>query len=261
MKLTGEAYWDDFWDVQVPVVVDYGFQNDRVIARAIKEIVPVADYDRQVLEVGCAPGKWLVFLNRELHYLVDGCDYSRVGVAKTLDNLFHCGVASSQRQVIMCDFTNTAILHLYDVVYSLGFLEHFDNPIAILEHQLTLVKPGGILLVGVPNFRGINWALQRCIDYFVDDSLLTKHNLRVMDKRFYEQFAAEHVIEIIHNKYAGGFETALFTADKIHNKLVRVFFCQLIRVTRFLLGWCHNKYVSGYLIAAFKKQEGANENG
>jgi len=37
----------------------------------------------------------------------------------------------------------------------LGFIEHFDEPVGVVVRHLDLLKPGGILLLGVPNYGGI----------------------------------------------------------------------------------------------------------
>jgi 2-polyprenyl-3-methyl-5-hydroxy-6-metoxy-1,4-benzoquinol methylase len=44
-------------------------------------------------------------------------------------------------------------------VISFGFIEHFDNPENVIQKHLDLLKPGGILIVGVPNFTGIHGIL------------------------------------------------------------------------------------------------------
>ena len=38
----------------------------------------------------------------------------------------------------------------FDMVYSVGLMEHFTNPIVYLREQIRVVKPGGFLLVDVP---------------------------------------------------------------------------------------------------------------
>lgn len=38
----------------------------------------------------------------------------------------------------------------FDVVYSVGVMEHFINPIRLLRAQISLIRPGGFLIVDVP---------------------------------------------------------------------------------------------------------------
>ena len=43
----------------------------------------------------------------------------------------------------------------FDFVYSMGLIEHFSTPHAILEEMYSLLKPGGTMLTVTPNLRGI----------------------------------------------------------------------------------------------------------
>ena len=52
-------------------------------------------------------------------------------------------------------------LPTYDVVYSLGLIEHFVDRVSIVERHVRLARPGGLLILGVPNFRGLTgWFLR-----------------------------------------------------------------------------------------------------
>lgn len=62
------------------------------------------------------------------------------------------------------------------MVLSVGVVEHFDDPRAVVQDHLRLVKPGGIALITVPNYRGIYGVIQR---YFDAENLLV-HNLDIM---------------------------------------------------------------------------------
>ena len=50
---------------------------------------------------------------------------------------------------------------LFDVVMSRGFIEHFDEPSSVVDRHLDLLKPGGLLVVSIPNLRGVNGLLTR----------------------------------------------------------------------------------------------------
>jgi len=39
---------------------------------------------------------------------------------------------------------------LFDMIYSVGLMEHFEDPIPLLQKQLSLLKMGGLLLIDVP---------------------------------------------------------------------------------------------------------------
>jgi SAM-dependent methyltransferase len=52
------------------------------------------------------------------------------------------------------DFFATDESRKFDVVYSNGFIEHFTKWEDVLLKHARLVKPGGLLMVSVPNFVG-----------------------------------------------------------------------------------------------------------
>jgi len=52
-------------------------------------------------------------------------------------------------------------LPAYEVVYSLGVIEHFEDLTLILREHWRLVKPGGYLILGVPHFMHVFWPLLR----------------------------------------------------------------------------------------------------
>ena len=49
----------------------------------------------------------------------------------------------------------------FDFVYSMGLIEHFSTPQAILENMYDLLKPGGTMLTITPNLRGMYTPIAR----------------------------------------------------------------------------------------------------
>ena len=49
----------------------------------------------------------------------------------------------------------------FDFVYSMGLIEHFSTPQAILEEMYSLLKPGGTMLTITPNLRGMYTPIAR----------------------------------------------------------------------------------------------------
>ena len=60
MKLTEQEFWDDYWtNIQLPSQIDHNNAFERCLAEALNSELNGISGD--VLEVGCAPGKWLAF--------------------------------------------------------------------------------------------------------------------------------------------------------------------------------------------------------
>ena len=49
----------------------------------------------------------------------------------------------------------------FNFVYSMGLIEHFGTPHAILEEMYNLLKPGGTMLTIIPNLRGMYTPIAR----------------------------------------------------------------------------------------------------
>jgi len=216
MELTKKKFWEEFWkNIKLPQTVNYDFNNDRVIAATIKQFIPKTHFKRKMVEIGCAPGKWLVFFNKELGYLVEGYEYLELAAQKTRENLQLNNVNDHQFHIYAGDFTTVKITERFDVVLSLGFIEHFQNFQEILEKHLTILKDGGRLIIGIPNFHGVNYGIQKFLDRYLRNKILPNHNLTVMKRPTLQDFAQTHNIHLVFNNYIGGFEPALFNVSTV----------------------------------------------
>jgi 2-polyprenyl-3-methyl-5-hydroxy-6-metoxy-1,4-benzoquinol methylase len=127
-----------------------------------------------VLEIGFAPGKTLAFVAKVLRAKVSGLDYSEGGVQFSRRLFGVLGIEGDLR----CEnvFTTTFPLGTFDFVYSVGVIEHFDDPTEIVRRHVELLRPGGTALILIPNYGGFYGQVQR---YF-DPENLKIHNLEIM---------------------------------------------------------------------------------
>jgi SAM-dependent methyltransferase len=254
MEITEQKFWDDFWgDIKLPVRVDYKFKNDRVIAGFIKKFVPYNNVEKTMFEVGCAPGKWLIFFNKELNYKVFGLEYIESAAKKTRENLVLSGVSKSDCEVINADFLNYQSSTRYDVVCSLGFIEHFTDWRSILDKHIEKCRDSGYIVIGMPRFRGINYALQKFIDNYIDQPLIPNHNLEVMDLEKLKEYAGSRDVQLIFLDYVGGFEPALFNT-RVGTKALSFFLRAFIKGFSVLFGNFNSRYTSSYIMLFMKKR-------
>ena len=171
-ELTEVDQWDRVWAgelrLRLPSPLNISTRNlQRLLA---KHVHP----DDTFLEIGCAPGKILAWVAAALRANVSGLDYSERGLS-TAKRLFAAlNLNGHLRCESLADTTFPA--GTFDVVYSGGVIEHFKDPREIVRAHVQLVKPGGLALMTVPNYRGIYGRLQR---YF-DADILALHNLEIM---------------------------------------------------------------------------------
>ena len=109
----------------------------------------------KVLGAGCGTGRIEAWLAAEgakvvcLDHLVEALQISRIH-AHRMDCTEHFVVGDMQGMPFK-DKT-------FDLIYSGGVLEHFEDPVKPLREYLMITKPGGLIVVSVPNLVGINSA-------------------------------------------------------------------------------------------------------
>lgn len=202
MQLTEQQFWDDYWaQITLPSRVDYKFSFERCLAKALKAYMPSVHGD--VFEVGCAPGKWLTFMAEEFGLIPHGIDYSQAGMQATLNNFKMLNLQVGD--IIAGDFFQVEPQQTYDAVMSFGFIEHFTDVDSVVERHLQWLKPGGVLVLGVPNFNGIYHYLQKKLG----SSILENHNLDIMNLAYFESIANKFKLKKRHISYLGSFEPSL----------------------------------------------------
>jgi SAM-dependent methyltransferase len=202
-NIVEKAFWENdyYWaDAKLPCRVDMKLAFDRSLARALATHAAVMQGE-SVIEIGCAPAKWLVFYAERFGARVAGIEYSEKGARLSRENLASAGVAG---EIHEADFFATEP-YPHDLVVSIGFIEHFDDPAGVLARHLEFVAPGGRLAVGVPNFSGLNRALQR----LAEPGYLALHNTVAMRPGLYRSFARAHNLELLHLGHLGGFDPAI----------------------------------------------------
>lgn len=204
-NLADKRFWENefYWaDAQVPCRPDPAFSFDRGVARELAEHAAV-EPGAQVIEIGCAPAKWVLFYAERFGARVSGIEYSAKGAALSRANLEAAGVDGTIHEADFFEIEPQP----HDLVLSLGFIEHFDDLEAAFDRHLEFVAPGGRLVLGVPNFRGLN----RLVQWLADPAYLRLHNLAAMRPELFRGLATTRGLELEHLDYLGGFEPALIT--------------------------------------------------
>jgi SAM-dependent methyltransferase len=256
-KLTEREYWEEYWR-QRPGPLEI---KRTPIGLYLNEILDVFDKYLPVnenclaLEIGGAPGQYLMYMAKAYKYQPHSLDYSETGNEQTLRNF---RAARMQVRVYKKDlFAGNCERDMpqFDLVYSLGFIEHFDDLNEVVKRHVALLKPGGTLLLGTPNLRGIyRFFLCRTAPDHV-----AVHNLDTMNLSNWDSFENELGLKRLFRGYIGGFEPSImnrlerksaqgYVLNAIVNLLTRLFSCRL----SFLRKW-NSGIWSGYAIGVYKK--------
>jgi SAM-dependent methyltransferase len=212
-NLADEEFWaeDYLADIALPARPDLALPFDRCLAAALARDAPVARGAR-VVEVGCAPAKWLVFYAERFGARVAGIEYTEHGAALSAANLRATGIDGEVRHADFFELAPTE----HDLVLSLGFIEHFEDLDGAFERHVRFLAPGGLLAIGVPNYAGLLGAVQR----WTDPAHLALHNLAAMDPGLYRRLADRHGLVVRTQRYLDGPDPAIVRLGRARGRLV-----------------------------------------
>jgi SAM-dependent methyltransferase len=140
----------------------------------------------RVLEVGCAPGTYLLWCARAKQAQACGVEYAKQSYDLTKQIFSNFNVEADLREQ---DFMATTFEpESFDLVYSVGVIEHFDDPRPMVEKHFEMLKPGGTAIIAVPHFgRSLyGWLAQR-----MDRENYDIHNTSIMSERAMAALAPE----------------------------------------------------------------------
>lgn len=167
-------YWSGFPSYSAEVEEDAAW-HDAVLDDRLARIATQTP-GRQILDVGCGPG---LFLNRAIAkgWHTAGCEPDPV-MAEQARARGANPVCGTLGELLALDLGPFDAIHMFEV------LEHVVAPEQLVRDCRALLKPGGVLYVGVPNdFNAWQTALQACgsspwwvsvphhLNYFSHDSL------------------------------------------------------------------------------------------
>jgi 2-polyprenyl-6-hydroxyphenyl methylase/3-demethylubiquinone-9 3-methyltransferase len=159
--LTARPYWDSFWEQLSTRPVDPTHHYDRDVIALLERAAGETD-DVEFLEAGCGGSMWLPHLAKTYGWNVTGIDYSETGCTLAIQALNRFGVTGTvlKRDVLEAQ---PDLNGRFDIVYSAGLVEHFDEPSQLLARFATWLKPGGVIVTIVPNFHNPATVVQRLV--------------------------------------------------------------------------------------------------
>lgn len=197
----GKEYWDTNWASQATRFVDPRAKgltnavNERLHRLLSKVLSGTQTQKQRLLEVGCANSSWLPYFALHYGFDVTGLDYSPQGCEQERELL---SVAGVEGEVVCADLyaPPSSLESAFDVVFSLGVVEHFTDTAACVRALSAFLRPGGMLITVIPNMSGSVGLLQRLCDRAVyenhvplsADELRCAHeaaSLSVMESRYF----------------------------------------------------------------------------
>lgn len=105
--------------------------------------------DSTMLELGCGTSTLFISLAGEVKKIV-GLDISEAAVELSRKNAKLLGVKNTE--FVLGDCRSIPYENEFDLVWSNGLLEHFDDPLEIARQHYKAVRPGGVALMSVPYY-------------------------------------------------------------------------------------------------------------
>ena len=152
--LTTVNRWEDHWrNLTIPQIHRHHFHE---LHRIFERLLP---RQKSFIEIGCAPGSWMAYFAKQFNYSVSGIEYAPDAAEFTVRNMEYLKIPA---KIFVDDFLSFKPKHQYDVVFSAGFIEHFDEPLSIISRIVNIANPNqGIIITTIPNSPSINsWIMK-----------------------------------------------------------------------------------------------------
>jgi SAM-dependent methyltransferase len=187
----GKEFWNRTWAHLPPPERYQGpvFEHHRILARFLAEAG-----GGEAIEIGCVPGNYMIYLAKEFRYRVSGIDYAE-SLPYVRENLRINGIPDAE--LFHCDLFQFTPPRRYDLVFSQGFVEHFDDyPLVVRKHE-ALAAPGGLVVIIVPNLTHLHRILCR---HFAPE-LLSVHRFPLMHAPILRKTLEDTGLEVLHCEY------------------------------------------------------------
>jgi len=177
-NLTDRNFWKEYWK---------NYEYEKIPSKVpFNEFLSKLGNADNFIEIGGFPGVFSAYFYtkgcKEVSLLDFYIDENVVRGFEKINNIpentIHC---------IESDFFTFKTDKKYDIVFSYGFIEHFEDTKDVIRRHTALLTDCGRLLIILPNFRGINGFVQ----YVFDRKNFLAHNLNCMKPALIKSIASD----------------------------------------------------------------------
>lgn len=153
-------------------------------------------------ELGCGSSILLTKLSKTANTIV-GIDYSQESLARSRELFRKQGVKNLR--LIKDDVRKLRTKERFDVVFSNGLIEHFDNPGEIIKNHLKITKKNGYTIIIVPHkyiFKHLYYlitkpAFMKKLKVYPDQIFFTKKSLEKTYKKYCAKYNYDYKIQLL----------------------------------------------------------------
>jgi SAM-dependent methyltransferase len=236
-EYTDIIYWEKYWQNLNISSTDTTF---------FEKLITNFPKNAKLIEIGGFPGNFAAFFIKKMKYDVTILDYfintDIIHKIETINKL-----PKNSIKYLNSDFLKIQLPPEYDIVCSFGFIEHFEDTALLIEKHIQILKKGGILLITIPNFLGLNGIVQRIFHR----ENYEKHNTKCMK--------IKHLKRILNSFQLTDYKLDYFEKpgiwierEKVSNKNIQ-FLISILNVILGLIPFKRNRFFAPYIyILGFK---------
>jgi 2-polyprenyl-3-methyl-5-hydroxy-6-metoxy-1,4-benzoquinol methylase len=212
-RLSSKEHWDSVLSgALLPRIHTARIYNYYVVMKFVDEILR-REKKKTFLEIGCGSSGWLPYFARTYGFTVSGIDYSDIGCRLAEENLRMQGIPFDE--IICQDLFEWRSEKKYDVIFSYGVVEHFEQPERVIKICYDHLETGGLIVTLVPNLQGLMGFLGRWVvpEVYKMHKVISRESLR-----------ASHCacgFTEIKSGYAGTFSLAVVPWSRSGSRLLR----------------------------------------
>lgn len=254
--LTDKKYWSEYWKNQTPFSTPQNYFIDKYSKELL---IPFNKYlskkkNLSVLEIGGFPGHFLLDLARKYNFkkvgILDYC-FSQPDIIVEKFKMEGYNLDVYEKDLFKDELLNVTP---FDVVYSMGLVEHYHDIEKTTQKHLECLKKDGILIIGMPVFLGINKWLAK----FFSPENFTTYYVHIMNDKLWKGLPEKLKIELLYSDYVGGFNPHVHHRLEKNSIIIKSFYILFHKLAKV---WdklpftvkINSKYFSYYYYAVFKK--------
>jgi SAM-dependent methyltransferase len=218
LTLANKKYWNNSWGNLPPEKTYQVLTQYFDYINTIKKIY-------SAIEFGGYPCNYLIYLKKKFNCKIYCIDYA---INKFyLKKLFYKNNLNFNRDIklIKKDITtNIKIKKKFDLVYSLGLVEHFDSLDYIIKKHLYCLKENGVLYFTMPNLCGLNGLIMKLLD----KKTFETHNVKSMNIKKIKRILKKNNLKLHILEYASS--NGIFITNLKNKNLFIRFFIKIVHI-------------------------------
>jgi SAM-dependent methyltransferase len=258
MRLSKKEQWESRWKESnteaLAVAINRPMFRER--HKLFKKLLAEVD-GGACLEVGAYPGTYVKYFYEFFGFAPWGVEYVESCAVAAEEKLRRSGVPAT---ILAKDFFETDLGDSpsgegWDLTVSFGFVEHFEDPVEPIAKHIELTKPGGSIVISIPNHAKLNGRVLR----FVDKEKWAQHNLMSLEdlKRAVDRAGG---VDVLFSGYLGRFG---FWNAGVYSKIKKDYpsIYALVRSPFWLAEWSgqwlipNNRWTSPDAIVVLRKKD------